>query len=927
MNIFSKFALKSLLKNRSHTVINLIGITLAAMMVTAVTTGISSFYSYFTDVTRLEEGGWHSSVFFLDHDELKRLKDNKEAESIGIFSDLGYAKLPEVKRANTPYLFLADYQGDLPELLSIHTIEGRLPENDSEILVPKTLNTRGQVTYAPGQKITLETGQRLYTGSEGESGKAETIWQDYPYEEEEETFQSEGKKTFTVTGIYDSAKLGYWGADTGAGYVALTTGSEASSLKRSMAYISWKNPAAEKKQSELLETMFDREKSVNHNNRYLQILNYRADSTLFQAIWMLAAILLVIIMFSSAILIYNSFSISINERKKQYGLLSSLGASRKQLHRTILVETCVLSIVGIPLGILLGMGALTIVFYVLQAQLTELLKTSQPITLSLSAAPWAILAACALSFVTILISAAIPAKKAWRVSAVEAIRQSAEIRITPNKVHTSKLIRRLFGLEGDIAAKNYKRNKRKYRTTVFSIFISLVLFIAADSFCSYLSDSISTTTENFQCDIWIDAGNIENSEQAGDLYGKLMQSDKVTDGEYHYLQQAFSIVSVDSVSNDFYKRKNGENRTEQNILSEQTGVIFLQDEVYDAFVREQHLNVTEYIDSPNPKALIYDAATIYDPNSKHYKISNYFKQKPESLKLVSPTNRTVTLDGQPYRMDENLLGTREGKDGQWEACVYPSEIIEILNSAIAIKIEVELTGKDRWVPLESVCDVMEVPLGDRLRTLPRGIDHEAYYLDLTLIYPERARRTVAPDSKNTEFYMTFQSEDHEKSYADMELTLESMEDQVQMYNVAEANELSRATILIVRIFTYGFIFLIVLTSTVNILNVISANIILRRRELAMLRSVGMTRRGFFKMSAFESLMYGSKGVLSGVPAAIGLSALLWYFFIDAVEFAFYVRWKSVALAIGAVYLVIAGTIFYFVYKIRKENVIDNLRQE
>lgn len=924
MNIFSKFAVKSLLKNRSHTVIHLVGITLAAMMITAVTTGISSFYSYFTDVTKLEEGGWHSSVFFLNNDELKQLKDNKETESIGIFSDLGYAKLPEVKRADTPYLFLADYQGDLPELLSMHIIEGRFPRNDSEILVPETLNTKGQVTYTPGQIITLETGQRLYTDPEVNSGKPETVWQDYSYEEKEETFQSEGKKTFTVTGVYDSANLGYWGADTGAGYVALTTGSPASSLKRSTAYISWKNPAEEKKQSELLETMFDGEKCVNHNNRYLQILNYRADSTLFQTIWTLAAILLAVIIVSAAILIYNSFSISINERKKQYGLLSSLGASRKQLRRTILVETCVLSIVGIPLGILLGMGALTVVFSVLQAQLAELLRTSQPIALSLSAAPWAILAACALSFVTILISAAIPARKAWKVSAVEAIRQSAEIRITPNKIRTSGLIRRLFGLEGDIAAKNYKRNRRKYRTTVFSIFISLVLFIAADSFCSYMSDSISATTANFQCDIWVNAGNIENNEQAGDLYGKLMQSDKVTNGEYHYLQQVSSIVPSRSVNNIFYQKKNGENKTEQSILSEQTGMIFLEDEVYDAFVREQHLNATEYIDTPCPKALVYDTATIFDSESSHYKVSNFFKQKPDSLEIVTLSDRTVTLEGRPYRINELLPEIREGRNGQWETCVYPSETIEKLDSGAA---EVDLTGEQRWVPLESVCDVMEVPLGDTLRTLPRGIDHEAYYLDLTLIYPERARRTVAPDSKNAEFYMTFQSKDHEKSYADMELTLESIEDQVKIYNVAKANELSRATILIVRIFTYGFIFLIVLTSTVNILNVLSANVILRRRELTMLRSVGMTRRGFFKMSAFESLLYGSKGVLFGLPAAIGLSALLWHFFIDAVEFAFYVRWKSVASAIGAVFLVIAGTMFYLIHKIRKENVIDSLRQD
>ena len=153
----------------------------------------------------------------------------------------------------------------------------------------------------------------------------------------------------------------------------------------------------------------------------------------------LGIILVGIIAFGSISLIYNAFSISVSERTRQFGLLSSIGATKHQLTGSVLFEAFFLSIIGIPLGILSGIIGIGITFFFTGDMIAGFLYSDSDVTLSLHASIPALLAAVLVSLITILISAYLPARRAMKGSAIEAIRQSKDIIIRPRKVKTAKL--------------------------------------------------------------------------------------------------------------------------------------------------------------------------------------------------------------------------------------------------------------------------------------------------------------------------------------------------------------------------------------------------------------------------------------------------------------------------------------------------------
>ena len=194
-------------------------------------------------------------------------------------------------------------------------------------------------------------------------------------------------------------------------------------------------------------------------------------------------------MIGSIALIYNSFSISISERKRQFGLLSSVGATRKQLVNSVFFEAFFISLFGIPIGIGSGIIGIGITLHFLKDTFASMLGNTT-IELTLNVSIPSIIAAIILGLITVLISAYIPARRSKKISALDAIRQTADIKISPKNVKTSRLTRKIFAIEGDFALKNLKRNKKKYRSTVLSLFISILLFISASAVSMYLTDTV-----------------------------------------------------------------------------------------------------------------------------------------------------------------------------------------------------------------------------------------------------------------------------------------------------------------------------------------------------------------------------------------------------------------------------------------------------
>ena len=87
-----------------------------------------------------------------------------------------------------------------------------------------------------------------------------------------------------------------------------------------------------------------------------------SDDTMFNALlYSIGGILVALIMIGSVFLIYNSFNISLNERIQQFGILSSVGATAKQLRNSVLFEGVCIGAVGIPIGVLVGIGSIGLV--------------------------------------------------------------------------------------------------------------------------------------------------------------------------------------------------------------------------------------------------------------------------------------------------------------------------------------------------------------------------------------------------------------------------------------------------------------------------------------------------------------------------------------------------------------------------------------
>ena len=144
-------------------------------------------------------------------------------------------------------------------------------------------------------------------------------------------------------------------------------------------------------------------------------------------------------------------------------------------------------------------------------------------------------------------------------------------------------------------------------------------------------------------------------------------------------------------------------------------------------------------------------------------------------------------------------------------------------------------------------------------------------------------------------------------------------------NIIEEQRSRHQMQMIMEVFIYGFIVLITAISIANILNTISTSIALRQREFAMLRSMGMTQKGFNKMINLESVFYGIKSLAYGLPLSLGIMVLLYKQLRGRFEFSFFIPVKGIVIVIIAVFVVVGTAMFYSGAKVKKQNIIDGLK--
>ena len=906
MNVFSKVTLESLKKNRTRTVVTIIGTMLSAAMICASTTLVSSMQNFVLRCEIYSSGDWHGAVYDAAYKDYEDIRDSDRVSSAAYAQVLGYAKIDSANERK-PYLYIlgGDAASGYFETMPVHLLLGTLPKDPTEIILPEHLTSNGKVNYTLGDTVTLDVGDRTLDGRR--LGQDTPI---YAYDSETHTEVVSGERlenteprTYTVVGIYERPAFEDYAAP---GYTALTAANTKSAEQSPIhCYFKLHKPAGV--YDFMKEMGYTQEYRYAYNTKVLLYSGAARFDSFLTAFYSLAAIIIALIVFGSVSLIYNAFSISVSERTRQFGLLSSVGATRKQLRRMVLFEALTVSAVGIPLGILVGIGGIGITLLLIGDKFSSLVRADIPMRICVS---WqAVVIAAVIALVTVLISAWIPSKRATGVSAVEAIRRSMDIKASGRPVRTSKLAYKLFGLPGVLAGKHYKRNRKKYRTTVVSLFMSIVLFVSAAAFTDYMMESAEGGLASDQFDLIYAAESDASSAMTPDALLELLFSEQnVTGGTYtkkQFLQGAISREYVTAMFADRFADFGMEREdAAPKELSISGYLYFVADAEFNRLLEKYNLKEADYYDRDKPLGIALDRNIEFDRRLEKFVTLDTLKGDGCAIEGLY----YVEIDGY-YRKDSRI-----DENGN-KVVLYQNRDNE--NDIIELPYE-ESFAK---YTLRSEKTIEEAPFFVS-RSTPVAIN---------MIYPYSMLESVVPEAalnqfRNTEYFLT--SSNHTASFENLATVLtENGLSSRQLFDYAANVETNRNVVTIIRVFAYGFIVLISLIAAANVFNTISTNISLRRREFAMLKSVGMTQKGFRRMMNYECLLYGSIALMLGLPVSCGITYLIYRAVTTAYETSFHLPWAAIGIAVLSVFLVVFATMMYSMSKVKKDNPIDALKNE
>lgn len=912
MNVFHSFTRRSLRQNKMRTLVTVIGIVLSMALMTAVIEGAYSGVQFLVRWETERTGAFHGFYYDIDRSELEQAVQDPKLRDTAYWQEVGWAKLEndsEAKPYLKPYLLIEAISDNLPDLVSIRLTEGRMPENGSELLLPTHLLEDGSYFAEVGDTVTLPVGTRTLDGVALHSH--DSCSPEYP---EELTDVSE--KTYTVVGVYN--RLSWEIEDFSCpGYLALTGGEGSGSC---YCFFSMKHPSQYYSYAD--------QDAVSRNLRdhtdLLRFSGHLRNENLSAVIYGFAAILIFLIAFGSISLIYNSFSISVSERTRQFGILKSVGATGKQIRGCVLYEAFLLSLISIPIGLIVGCTGIGITLYCLRDAFAKIAGTETQMRMILN--PAALVIASVVCLITTLISAWIPAMRTKKVTAIEAIRSTADTKIRAREVKTSKLTRLLFGFEGMMASKNFKRNRRSYRSTVVSLFLSVTLFISASSFCAYLTDSVEGVASSGEGASGTDLTyyTVGEDKPDPDEVRALLSVEGVSEAiyaeeDYIFVSFPTECLSAESrsIADEYHNAARSEDRYEEGM-----SVIFLSDDSFRALLTKNGLSEADYFDPADPKGVMTNQATRIVAENGSNRWYRYELLDPASLPATLTYSSIHGLDG--YTM----LYSKPDEDGTMQYYYYDCDYLDEFWETHGIADDPD-EAMALILPESEAVSVIEFPIHAILRdagmVAPNG--------NLTLIFPYSMREAVLTDEDFREGFcfqtsFCFRAEEHSAVYDRMKTVLSDRRmDTSRLNDLAENAESERTMLTVVNVFSYGFIVLISLIALANVFNTVSTGISLRRREFAMLKSIGLSERGFRKMMDFECLIYGLRGLMWGLPASLVMTYVIYRVTGIAYDRSFYVPWYSVAIAVGSVFVVVFATMLYATSRLKKNNPIDALKNE
>ena len=615
MKILNKLTIKSLKLNKKRTLVTIIGILLSTALITVVAGMITSGIATLKEYYKKTSGDYQVEFKDVQTQDLSYIEENRNIENYFLTSNIGYANLEGSANEDKPYVNIIGIDSSAQAKLPITIDEGRLPTNSSELLISKSIITNGEVNLQVGDKITFDVSKRLLEDKE--------LTQDDILTPDEHLESMYGKE-YTIVGIMERLNFDLE-PYSAPGYTVFTYLDVNNLGSKANIFANFTKEGAKNYQEVLcnilgLDANYEKEHNyidimelstgktkdeigskynIAINTDVLQFEGVGINSSYIRMLYLIGIIVVAIIIISSVFVIRNSFAISITERTRQYGMLSSIGATKKQIRKNVLFEGFILGIIGIPLGILLGVG----VNFILSIILNNLIgKIIDNVTFIYSLPVVAIIFSIILAGVTIYFSCRSSARRAAKVSPIDAIRSNEDIKISGKKVKSPKIIKKLFGVGGDIAYKNLKRNKKKYRTTVISLVVSIAIFISITSLVQYGFNISNQAFTDYKYNLMVSISSAEDKNEAFNTHKKIASDERVN--SYSVTRFLFGTMDMKDVKfsndgKDYYNSMDAmvDGATYQLII------VSVGDEEYQRYIKDLGLN---YDDAKDKIILVDD---------------------------------------------------------------------------------------------------------------------------------------------------------------------------------------------------------------------------------------------------------------------------------------------------------------------------------
>lgn len=946
MNLMKTLTLKNLKLNRKRTIVTIVGIILATALLSALVTLVSSFQYSMIEYQKQKGGDFHVKFSNVKMSELSEFKNNRNIESTFETMGMGFAKLDGCKNEDKPYAYVMATDEAGFEKGCFNLIEGRMAKNEDEIVIPRHLKTNGRIDIKVGDEITLDIGKRYDSNTES------VIWENIAYEHEAETLTDTVTKRYKVVGIME--RPGYGMEDySAAGYTFVTYSDELAAIDNGTksevneadttltVYSRYTQKALRNKDAVTAdiigvdEKLFEKsnnssvEMSAEESDRFLKemenakydiyinrfLISYECvfpiDGT-FKALFTVAAVVALIIILTSVYCIKNSFNISITEKIRQYGMLASVGATRRQIKSSVKTEAAMLGVVGIPVGTMSGILASFILVKVVNALSAGWLNFALSFHTSLPA----LILAVILSIATIYFSATGSARRAAKVTPLEAIRNTKEIKIKSAKLKTPAIIGRIWGIGGVISYKNIKRNKKKYRTTVTSIVICSVTFIVISYFMSMAFSVVGMSYASVDYNIGI------NMSCKKDLdIEKLSELLSGIEGAKDYLVGAGYYFDVDKPEyTKEYGEYCGQLYDDREDVSQEFFITVLNDKSYDKYASDAGVK------NADTGAILVNKCTFDVYNEKS---SKYVKEEMELYKYKA---------GDTIRCGYNVYDDASSDDNAAEG---DTESSTDDNNAVEGDTESGTEDNSGYVDEETInngvrktVDVTIAGVTDKVPTGYKGYSNTLLFMNQkgfeSLWADGKSGNELKPGHASYSAYVVAENADEYQDTFEKETEGNTEYSQISFYvsNLDKQMRDEKSLFTLLGVFAYGLIVVIALIGITNIINTLSTGMELRSREFATLRSIGMTDKQFVGMVRLESVFISVKALVIGVPLGILISYLLCVMMNRMDDAIIYeLPYKAIILCIVVVIMLIYAIMKLSMTKLRHNNIIETIKNE